>query len=119
MKILLDEQLPVKLKYRFKPELDISTVRDEQWLGIKNGALIELAINAGFTIFITNDQNLGFQQKLKQFKILFININQPSNRYQDILPAIYDIKNWLIKNETTITVKIQTKNYLVYPADFI
>jgi hypothetical protein len=37
MKILIDEQLPVKLKYRFQPELEVSTVRDEQWLGIKNG----------------------------------------------------------------------------------
>ena len=62
MKILLDEQLPVKLKYRFKPELDVSTVRDEHWLGKKNGYLIQVAINAGFTVFITNDQNLGFQQ---------------------------------------------------------
>jgi len=35
MKILLDEQLPVKLKHRFNPELDVSTVKDEQWLGGK------------------------------------------------------------------------------------
>lgn len=93
MKILLDEQLPVKLKYRLKPELNISTVRDEQWLGIKNGKLIEMTINAGFTVFMTNDHNLGFQQKLTQFEILFININQPSNRYEDVLPAIFEIKN--------------------------
>src|SRR5205814_8726413 len=93
MKILLDEQLPVKLKYRLTPELEVSTVRDEQWLGIKNGDLILRAINSGFTVFITNDQNLGFQQKLTQFKILFININQSSNRYEDILTSILMIKN--------------------------
>ncbi len=115
MKILLDEQLPVKLKHRFRPELEISTVRDENWLGIKNGELIASAIETGFTIFITNDQNLGFQQKLTQFKILFININQPTNRYESILPVILDIKQWLSKNETNIKSMTETKNYLIYP----
>lgn len=118
MKILLDEQLPVKLKYRFKPELEVSTVRDENWLGIKNGALILLAINAGFTVFISNDQNLDFQQKLTQFNILFININRPGNRYEDTLTAMLNIKEWLIKNGMDAEEKIQSKNYLVYPQDF-
>ena len=118
MKILLDEQLPVKLKYRFLPELNVSTVRDEQWLGIKNGVLIQSAINAGFNILITNDQNLGFQQKLVQFKILFINLHQPSNRYEDILAVIISIKQWLIKQEANIEKQIEVKNYLIYPNDF-
>lgn len=118
MKILLDEQLPVKLKYRFKSEFNISTVRDEQWLGMKNGVLIQLAINSGFTVLITNDQNLGFQQKLIQFKILFINLHQPSNRYEDILPIIMLVKQWLINNEVNIKQQIETKNYLIYPIDF-
>ncbi len=119
MKILPDEQLPVKLKYLFKPELEISTVKDEDWLGIKHGALIRLAINAGFTVFITNDQSLGFQQKLTQFKILFININQSSNRYDDVLPVMLAIKEWLVKDDSNIEVMIEAKNYFVYPQDFI
>lgn len=118
MKILLDEQLPVKLKHRFKPELNVSTVRDEQWLGIKNGVLIQNAIKAGFNVLITNDQNLGFQQKLIQFKILFINLHQSSNRYEDILPVIILIKRWLIKNGANIEKQIESKNYLIYPVDF-
>lgn len=117
MKILLDEQLPVKLKYRFKPEFEISTVRDENWLGIKNGDLIALAIENSFGIFITNDQNLGFQQKLTRFKILFININQSTNRYENILPVILDIKEWLLRNQSNIESMIENKNYRTYPAD--
>ncbi len=97
MKVLPDEQLPVKLKYRLKSRLEVSTVRDEQWPGIKNGSLILLAINAGFTVFITNDQSPGFHQKLTQFKILFININQSSNRYEDVLPVILAIEDWILK----------------------
>jgi predicted nuclease of predicted toxin-antitoxin system len=75
MKILLDEQLPVKLKFGLAPEFNVSTVKDEKWLGIKNGVLIKLVQNSGFNIFITNDQSLGFQQMLSQYQIIFININ--------------------------------------------
>ncbi len=118
MKVLLDEQLPVKLKYRLQPEIEVSTVRDESWLGIKNGSLILLALNAGFTVFMTNDKNLGFQQKLTRFKILFINVNQPSNRYEDLLPVILDIKKWLLKNND-VELIINRKNYLIFPEDLI
>ena len=119
MKILLDEQLPVKLKYRFQPQQEVSTVKDEQWLGVKNGALIRLAIMAGFTVFITNDKSLHFQQKLPQFPILFININQPSNRYHDVLPAVLLIKEWLLNNEDKIVELTASKNYRMYPDDFL
>ena len=119
MKILLDEQLPVKLKYRFNQELEISTVRDEKWLGIKNGALILLAVKSGFTIFITNDQSLNFQQYLGKYKILFININQTTNRYEDILPVILVISEWLVKNESRVKILITSKNYLKYKKDFV
>lgn len=118
MRVLLDEQLPVKLKYRLQPELEASTVRDEQWLGIKNGNLILLAVEAGFSVFITNDQSLYYQQKMVQFDILFINLNQVSNRYDDVLPCIYEVKNWLLANESGVGLLIKKKNYLIYPEDF-
>jgi hypothetical protein len=119
MKILLDEQLPVKLKYRFQPEFKISTVRDEHWLGIKNGALLLLAYNSGFTVFITNDQSLACQQKLIQFEILFININQPSNRCHDILSVLLKIKEWRLKNNNNNEPDlIIEKNYPLFPDDF-
>ena len=118
MKILLDEQLPVKLKYRFNPELDVSTVKDEQWLGVKNGILIQLALDNEFSVFITNEHNLANQQFLSQFKILFININKPSNRYEDVLPVIFIIKQWLIINREDIAAIIEKGNYLIYPEDF-
>ncbi|HEX5151678.1 MAG TPA: hypothetical protein VFW07_09515 [Parafilimonas sp.] len=118
MKILLDEQLPVKLKYRFNPELYVSTVKDEQWLGVKNGVLLQLALSNEFSVFITNDHNISHQQSLSQFKMLFININQPFNRYEDVLPAILIIKAWLIKNKEDVALIIAERNYVIYPEDF-
>ena len=118
MKILLDEQLPVKLKFRLAPDFDVSTVKDENWLGVKNGGLIRLAQNSGFNIFITNDQSLGFQQILSQYQIIFININKPSNRYDDVLPVLLQIKRWLLKNGSNLHQLEGFKNYLTHPTDF-
>lgn len=118
MKKLLDEQLPVKLKYRLAPELEVSTVKDEQWLGVKNGTLIRLAVAAGFSVFITNDKSLPFQQLLLQFPMLFININQRSNRYNDLLPILRTIKEWLLTHANSITAMRTSQNYRMYPEDF-
>ncbi|WP_143075796.1 hypothetical protein [Parafilimonas terrae] len=102
------------------PEIEISTVRDENWLGVKNGMLIQMALKHGFSVFITNDHNLlHFQQKLAVLNILFINLNLPSNRYEELLPVILILKEWLLKNKENISDLISTKNYLVYPNGFL
>jgi hypothetical protein len=61
VRILLDEQLPRQLA----PYLvghDVRTVQQESWAGLKNGALLTQAEDAGFSVFVTGDQNLEFQQ---------------------------------------------------------
>jgi predicted nuclease of predicted toxin-antitoxin system len=114
MKVLLDEQLPVKLKFRLQNVCEVSTVRDENWLGIKNGELLQLCVDNGFNVFITNDKSLYYQQKISTLHILVININQASNRYEDILPVFIKLRGWILK----IPNLSFPKNYLVYPNDF-
>jgi hypothetical protein len=51
IRILLDECLPVKLKYRFQensPDFQVTTVTDQGWTGIKNGKLLDKAHQAMF-----------------------------------------------------------------------
>lgn len=55
MKILLDENLPAKVKYDFGENFQTHTVKDMGWLGKKNGELIGLAAFNGFDIFLTLD----------------------------------------------------------------
>jgi hypothetical protein len=43
MKLLLDENLPKRLKTDF-PTHEIFTVREQDWNGIKNGELMQLLI---------------------------------------------------------------------------
>ena len=98
-RILLDECLPVKLRYRFQ-ELDesylVSTVTNQNWNGIKNGKLLELA-QLSFDILITIDQNIPYQQSLSSFSIALIALQASSNRYKDLLPFV-DPTEKLIKN---------------------
>jgi len=56
MKILLDENIPAKLKLDFDDEYEAKTVRDMRWLGKKNGELLGLAAFNGFDVFITLDK---------------------------------------------------------------
>ena len=53
MKILLDENLPRRLKADFGADFEVYTVRDMNWLGKKNGELLGLIVFNGFDIFIT------------------------------------------------------------------
>jgi len=65
VRILLDEQLPRQLV----PYLighDVRTVQQESWAGLKNGALLMSAEDAGFAVFLTGDQNLQFQQNISK-----------------------------------------------------
>lgn len=62
MKILLDECTPHVLK-RLLTGLEITTVQDLGWAGIKNGDLLQLA-EEDFDVLITSDQSLKYQQNL-------------------------------------------------------
>lgn len=70
MKILLDESVPRKLKFDFGENHEVRTVRDEGWLGKKNGNLLKLIIEHNFELFITVDHNLPYQQNLKNLPLI-------------------------------------------------
>jgi predicted nuclease of predicted toxin-antitoxin system len=57
MKLLLDENLPKRLKQDF-PEHEIYTVRDKGWDGKKNGELMKLMVDGNFDALLTFDKNL-------------------------------------------------------------
>jgi hypothetical protein len=57
MRLLLDENLPKRLKLNFS-EHEIYTVYDKGWSGKKNGELIQLLIAENFDALFTFDKNL-------------------------------------------------------------
>jgi len=87
VRVLLDEQLPRQLAPYFVGH-DVRTTQDQGWAGLKNGALLREARDAGFDVFVTGDQNLEFQQNLKGSGLFVIVLAAPSNKLEDLLPLV-------------------------------
>jgi predicted nuclease of predicted toxin-antitoxin system len=84
MKLLLDENLPVRLKYRFGKEIEVAMVNENGWNAIKNGELLQLMVSHGFDILITADRNLCYQQNLQKYGIVVILLISNDNRYHTL-----------------------------------
>lgn len=97
MKVLLDECLPIKLKNDFLDH-EIFTVSEMGWTGVKNGKLLSLLESNGFSVFITVDRNLSFQQNLDQLKIAVIVLHAKNNRYTELTTLIPKIMTALAQN---------------------
>ena len=94
-KVLLDENLPAKLKYRLQDVCEIYTVNDKGWNALENGELINAMQEDGFEYLITSDKNLQFQQNLSKYSMGFIVLNVLNNNYETILPLVDKIKKVL------------------------
>jgi hypothetical protein len=94
MRILLDECAPRPLK-RELTDYEIRTVVEMGWSGKKNGELLRLMSQKGFTILITTDQNLRYQQNLQQAGVAVVVLVSPSNKLSDLLPLIPDARKVL------------------------
>ncbi len=106
MKVLLDENLPTKLKYRlFNEHFTVSTVRDENWLGKKNGELLRMMSEHGFGVLVSSDKTLVYQQNTLRHKVIILRLNVFSNRYDDLLPLIPQVIQRLVE----ISKKIEAK----------
>ncbi len=93
MKILLDESLPRKLKNYFGTTHQVWTVRDKDWLGKKNGDLLNLMVENGFELFITVDKNLPFQQNTSKLPLHVCVLNALDNRLETLaklIPKLFD-----------------------------
>ena len=88
MKILLDENIPRRLKFDFGVGDDVRTVQEMNWQGKKNGELLGLATFSGFDCFITLDKNLQFQQNIKRFTIFIVILDVSDSKYQTIQPLV-------------------------------
>ena len=87
MKVLVDESLPLALALELTDH-DVSTVRAQRWLGLKNGVLLRAAVDAGFEILVTADKSLRYQQNLPSIDIGVVLIFRVRNRMRDLRPLL-------------------------------
>ena len=91
MRILLDENIPRRLKFDFNIDDEVSTVQDMNWQGKKNGELMGLMTLAGFDVFITMDKNLQHQQNIKRFSIQIIILDALDSKYKTLQSLIFKV----------------------------
>jgi predicted nuclease of predicted toxin-antitoxin system len=95
MKILIDENLPVNLK-KALTGLDEFSVHDMGWDSFKNGKLLNSAIENGFTVLITSDKNLQYQQNLAELDISILVLDVLLLKWSFIKPMISKIISYFM-----------------------
>ena len=87
MRVLLDENLPRRLKRYFDESIEVLTVRDCRWTGLQDGELLQLA-QAEFDVFVTSDKGIPHQQNLSSLTISIVILEVRSNRLGDLLALL-------------------------------
>jgi hypothetical protein len=95
MKLLLDENLPRKLKYRFNSIYEVLTVPEMGWSGIKNGDLLLKMQSKGLKVLLSVDKNMSHQQNLKKHNVCLIVFNAKDTRYDTLLKFVPKIEELL------------------------
>ena len=83
MKLLIDENLPKRLKFDL-PNHEVYTVFEKGWDSRKNGELLRLMIVDGIEALITFDKNLQYQQNFEKYPIAVIILDAFDNSYNTI-----------------------------------
>ncbi len=78
MRLLLDENLPKRLKQDLK-EHETFTAADKGWTGISNGKLLQLLIENQFDALLAFDKNLQYQQNFAKSSMAVLVLNAPDN----------------------------------------
>ena len=82
MRILLDENLDWRMG-RYLPGHQVESVPLLGWAGIKNGELLQKAIEHGFEVLVTMDSSMVHQQNIGRYAIAVIALRAKSNRLAD------------------------------------
>ncbi|MEH6681251.1 MAG: DUF5615 family PIN-like protein [Sediminicola sp.] len=97
MRLLLDENLPRKLKYRFSEAHEILTVPEMGWSGIKNGDLLKRMHEKGLTVLLSLDKNMSHQQNLQKYNVSLLVFEAKDARYGSLVPFVGKVEQLLEK----------------------
>ncbi len=90
MRVLLDEDIPTRLRFHFGEAVDVETVEYRGWKGLKNGALLRAA-QEHFDVLVTMDNHLPEQQPLQQFDLAVVILrarNKSLTELQKLMPEL-------------------------------
>lgn len=111
MNILLDENIPKRLRFRIqgRPGItDVKTVNEMGWSGKKNGVLLELMTENNFDVLITLDKGLYKQQNLDKFSVTVVLLRVKSNKYEDIQPVLGNLYTSILERPESRLITIES-----------
>ena len=95
MKLLLDECIPQRLKRDFMNcqifTVDVFTVEDAGFKGLKNGELLQAA-SGKYDVLVTVDKNIPSQHNLLSLNLSCLILRAKNNRYntlKELVPKIF------------------------------
>lgn len=97
MKLLLDENIPRKLKYRFSNDYEVLTVPELGWSGIKNGDLLQKMESKDLHILISVDKNMSHQQNLEKYNVCLLVLNSKDTRYNSLVEFVQKVEQKLVE----------------------
>lgn len=103
MKLLLDESIPRRLAEHFPARIDIRTVPQMGWAGMKNGELLAVAATNGFTALITADRGIEYQQNSSSLLVSVVIMRSYRTRLEDLIPLVSQAVK-ILQNESEIGV---------------
>jgi predicted nuclease of predicted toxin-antitoxin system len=92
MKILLDENLPHKLRFALQEEGEVYTTHYMGWSGLSDAQLLQAMEKASFELLITADNNLPHQQNLSNYSFTVLVLLLHTSRWQEIEKRVEEIQ---------------------------
>ncbi len=96
MRVLPDEDIPIRLRLYFQSEVEVETVEYRGWKGLKNGALLRAA-QRHFDVLVTMDGNLPDQQSLQQFDLGVAVLRASSKTLEGLVAMVPELERLLPK----------------------
>jgi predicted nuclease of predicted toxin-antitoxin system len=106
MKVLLDENLPKRLKADLSM-FEVSTVREKDWQGRENGELIRAMLAESYQALLTFDKNLQYQQNFAKYPVTVLLLNAKDNQYATLRPLISKVVEKLTANPKAGVIEIR------------
>lgn len=101
MRLLLDENLPKRLKQDFIGH-EVFTVGDKKWNGVKNGELLKLLLENSFDALLTFDKNLQHQQNFSKYTITVFVLIAKINQYAVLTKLTPKINEYLSSGQMPV-----------------
>ncbi len=94
MRLLLDEDIPLKLRHYFRGDLQVETVQYRGWRGLENGELLRAA-ERDFDVLVTLDDQLPDRQNLRLFAISVVILRPRGQALEEIAELVPELERRL------------------------